>query len=127
MLDGKSGLAENIGQSPFRKRAVLGDDRTVGLFLSFLFERYVAALLPQFDETCPFEGADKPLTRNTRQLWHLLGDFDNRPEGLLIRLGLFRAAPRFEVELNRLAKVRPRGFDVFALRSDVEFRTTGHV
>ena len=87
----------------------------------------MAARLAQLDETSALEGADGALSGDARQLRHLPGDFDNRPEGLLLRGAVLGAAPGFEVKLNRFAEIRPCGLDVIALRSHIEFRAACHI
>ena len=127
MFSGQTGLAEYVGQSSFRERAMLRHDGTKILFRGSFFKRDVAALLPQFRESRSLEGAYEALAGNTRQLWHLSGDFDNRPERLLLREAILGPAPGFEVKLNRFAEICPRGFDVFPLRSHIEFRAASHI
>ena len=87
----------------------------------------MTALLTQFDESCALEGAYEALSGNTRQLRHLSGDFDNCPEGLLLGGAILGTAPGFEVKLNCFAEIRPRGLDVFALRSYIKFGASCHV
>jgi hypothetical protein len=124
---GESGLAKDVGQSPFSQSMVLWYDGPESLLGGSFFKRNVAALLAQFDESRPLKGADKALSGDTRQFGHLPGDFDNRPEGLLLGSAVLGAAPGFEVKLNRFAQIRSRGFDVFALRSHIEFGAACHI
>ena len=120
-------MAEYVGQSSFRERAVLRHHGAKILFRGSFFERDVATFLPQSNESCSLEGAYETLSRNTRQLWHLPGDFDNCPEGRILREAILGPVPGFEVKLNRFAEIRPCGFDVFPLRSHIEFRAASHV
>jgi hypothetical protein len=124
LFSGETGLAEYVGQSSFRERAMLRHEGTKILFRGSFFERDVAALLPQFRESRSLEGAYEALSG---QLRHLPGDFYNCPEGLLLGEGSLGPAPGFEVKLNRFAEIRPRGFDVFPLRSHIEFRAASHI
>lgn len=94
---------------------------------AFFFERNVAALLAQFDESSALEGADEALSGNTRQLRHLSGDFDDCPKGLLLGGAFLGTTPGFEIKLNRFSEIRARGLDVFTLRSHVEFGTARHI
>ena len=87
----------------------------------------MAAPLPQFDESSALEGADEARSGDTRQLRHLPGDFDNRPEGLLLGGAVLGPTPGFEIKFDRFAEIRPRGFDAFTLRSYIEFRAPSHV
>jgi hypothetical protein len=94
---GETGLAKNVGQCPFGQSVVLWDNGTESLLRRSFFERDMAALLAQFDKSIALEGADKALSGDARQLRHLPGDFDNRPEGLLLGGAVLGAAPGFEV------------------------------
>lgn len=87
----------------------------------------MAAFLTQFNEPCALESAYQALSGDTRQLWHLLCDFDDGPEGLLLGDAILRPTPSFEVKLNGFAEVCARGLDVFALRSDVKLGAARHV
>ena len=127
MFNGETGLAQYVGQSSLGQSLVLRHNCTKIPFRSSLFERNVAALLPQFNESGALEGAYEALSGNTRQLRHLPGDFDNRPKGLLLGEVILGSAPGFEVKLNRLTEIRPCGLDVFPLRSHIEFRAASHI
>ena len=127
MFSGETGLTEYVGQSSFGQRAMLRHDSAKILFRGSFFERDVATFLPQFDESCSLEGAYEALSGNAGQLRHLPGDFYNCPEGLLLGEAILGPAPSFEVKLNRFAEIRPCGFDVFPLRSHIEFRAASHV
>ena len=127
MLHGETGLAKYVGQSAFGQSVVLWHDGTEGLLRRSFFEGDVAALLAQFDESGTLKGAHKALSGDTRKLRHLPSDFDNCPEGLLLGGAVLRAAPGFEVQLNRFTEIRPRGLDVFALRSHIEFGAARHI
>lgn len=115
MFYGEAGLAKYVGKCPFSQSMVLRHDGTEDFLRRSFFERDVAAFLAQFDESSALEDSDKALSGDTRQLWHLPGDFDNRPEGLLLGGAFLGTAPGFEVKLNRFAEIGPRGFDVIAL------------
>ncbi|MCU1341578.1 MAG: hypothetical protein JWN92_1001 [Candidatus Acidoferrum typicum] len=127
MFNSEASLAEYIGQSSFGQSLVLRHNCTKIPFGRSFFQRNVAALLPQFDESSALEGANEALSGNTRQLRHLPGDFDNRPEGLLLGEVILGSAPGFEVKLNRFTEIRPCGLDVFPLRSHIEFRAASHI
>ena len=127
MFSGEAGLTEDVGQSSFGQRAMLWHDSAKILFGRSFFERDVAAFLSQFDESCSLESPYEALAGNTRQLWHLSGDFDDCPERLLLREAILGPAPGFEVKLNCFAEIRACGFDVFPLRSHIEFRAASHI
>ena len=127
MFNGEAGLAKYVRQSPFGQSPVLRHNGTECQFNRSFFEGDVAALLAQFDESGALEGAYQALSGDARQLRHLPGDFDNRPEGLLLGGAVLGPTPGFEVKLNRFAEIRPRGLDVFALRSHIEFRAASHI
>jgi hypothetical protein len=76
---------------------VLRHNGTEGQLNRSFFEGDVAALLAQFDESGALEGASHALSGDARQLRHLPGDFDNRPEGLLLGGAVLGPTPSFEV------------------------------
>jgi len=123
----EAGLTKCVGQSPFGQTMVHWHNGSKSLLGGSFFKGNVAALLAQFEESGPLKGADKALSGDTRKLRHLPGDFDNRPEGLLLGGAVLGATPGFEVQLDRFAEIRPRGFDIFALRSHIEFGTARHI
>ena len=127
MFNSEAGLAKNVGQSPFGKSLVLWHYGTESLLNRSFFEGDVTGLLAQFDESSALEDANESLSRDARQLRHLPGDFDNRPEGLLLGRAVLGPTPGFEVKLDRFAEIRSRGLDVFSLRSHIEFGTASHV
>ena len=127
MFCGEAGLAKYVGQSPFGQSTMLRNYSPKVLCGGLFLEGDVAALLSQLDESGALEGAHEALSGDARKLRHLPRDFDNGPERLLLGGAFLRAAPRFEVKLNRLAEIRARGFYVFTLRRYIEFRTTRHV
>lgn len=127
MFYGESGLAKGVGRSPFGQSMVLWHDGPECLLGGSFFKRNVAALLAQFDESSPLKGADKALSGDTRQFRHLPGDFDNRPEGLLLGSAVLGVAPSFKIKLDRFAEIRPRGLDVFALGSHIEFGAARYI
>ena len=127
MFNIEASLEKNVGQSSFGQSLVLRHKGTKGLFSRSFFEGDVASLLPQFDESSALEGAHQALAGDAWQLWHLSGDFDNRPEGLLLGGAVLGPTPGFEVKLDRFAKIRPRGLDVFTLRGYIEFGAASHI
>lgn len=127
MFHGETGLAKYVGQCPFGQGMVLWHDGAEGFPGRYSFERDVASLLAQFDESGAFQGAYKALSGDTRQLRHLPGDFDDGPEGLLLGGAFIGPAPGFDVKFNRFTEIGSRGLDVFTLRSHVEFRAARHI
>jgi hypothetical protein len=122
LFDGEASLAKYVGESSFSQSMVLRYNGAEVFLRRSFFEGYVAALLAQFDESGALEGADKALPGDTRQLRHLSGDFYNCPEWLLLGSAFLWAAPSLQVKLDRFPEIRPRGLDVFALGSHIEFR-----
>jgi hypothetical protein len=127
LFNSEASLAKYVGKCPLRQCLVLRYNRSKGLFSGSFFEGDVASLLPQFDESRTLKGAHEALSGHARQLRHLPGDFDNRPEGLLLGGVVLGSAPGFEVKLNCFTEICPCGFDVFALRSHIEFRAASHI
>lgn len=61
------------------------------------------------------------------QLGHLLGDFNDGPEGFLLGGLVVGGAPSFQVELNGFTEIGTGRFHIFSLRSNRELGTPGHV
>ena len=83
--------------------------------------------LPEFGKAGPLKSANQTLTRDAWRLGHLSSDFNDRPERLAGVGGRFRRPPGFEIKLQSLAQVRPGGFHVLTLGSDVELRAASDV
>ena len=115
MLRGHAGLAENVGESSLGQSSVQGHNGAKGSVGRFSFKGDMATFLAQLNEACALQSANESLTGNARQFWHLPGDFDNRPEWLMLESFFRGAVPSFKVELDRFAKIRTSSFDILVL------------
>jgi len=127
LFNSEASLAKYVGQSPFCEGVVLRHNGTESLLSRSFFKGDVAALLPQFEESSTLERPYEALSGDAWQLRHLPRDFDNRPEGLLLREAVLRPAPSFEVEPNRFTEIRSRGLNVLPLRSHIEFWAASYI
>lgn len=89
-------LVKNINKCSFCEFLMQGNDGSIGCLLVFLFKRYMAALLPDYNESCLFKRSDEFIPGNNWQFRHRLLQLWSRTawishEGDLLRSFRYKA------------------------------------